>query len=288
MTGYGAADGPAGAGTIRVEIRTVNHRYFNPAIRLPPELGSHEGALRDLLRQGFERGNVSVTVRRQFDAPGARATLRLDVDRAREAMARLRELQTAVGLSGEIPLDLLARQPDVLALTDEEATAPEWEAVEPLVRLAMEACRAMRRREGEALGSELRERLANLARLADDVERLAPLRLERERARLRDAVQQLLDGRPADPDRLAQEVALLADRLDIREELVRLRTHLTSAVEALAASGPVGKQLGFLAQEMGREINTVGSKANDAAIAQRVVAMKGELERVREQVENLE
>jgi uncharacterized protein (TIGR00255 family) len=146
----------------------------------------------------------------------------------------------------------------------------------------------MRGREGEALARELRHRLDLLERLADRVSLLAPGRLTRERDRLRTAVTQLLDGRTVGEDRLAQELAFLADKLDITEELVRLRAHLGAAREALSGDQPVGKRLGFLAQELGREVNTIGSKAADAEIAQLVIAMKGELEKFREQLENLE
>jgi uncharacterized protein (TIGR00255 family) len=146
----------------------------------------------------------------------------------------------------------------------------------------------MRKREGEALASELRHRLDLLAAGGEAVAQAAPDRLVRERDRLRRSVAELLDGRSLDETRVAQEIALLADRLDITEEAVRFRAHIAAARAALGSDKPVGKQLGFLAQELGREVNTMGSKANDATIAQQVIAMKGELEKVREQLENLE
>jgi uncharacterized protein (TIGR00255 family) len=287
MTGYGAAEGLVAGGQLRVEIRTVNHRFFNPAFRLPTELVPLEGELRDRLRKRFDRGHVSVSVR-WLSSPSASGALQLNVERAREAMARLRELQTAVGLSGEISLDLLSRQLDVLTVEGTELPAATWQELEPVVADAMAECVLMRRREGDILAAELRGRLAELARLAGLVEGRAPLRLVRERDRLREAVAQLLDRRPVDEVRLTQELALLADRLDLTEEVVRLRAHLAAATEALGKDAPVGKQLGFLAQEIGREINTIGSKGNDAEIAHWVIAMKGELEKFREQVENLE
>ena len=146
----------------------------------------------------------------------------------------------------------------------------------------------MRAREGEALAAELRHRLDLLEASGERVAVRAPERLVRERDRLRGAVAELLDGRPVDDARLAQEIAFQADRLDITEELVRFRAHIGAAREALAAAKPAGKQLGFLAQELGREVNTMGAKANDAEIAHEVIAMKGELEKLREQLENLE
>jgi uncharacterized protein (TIGR00255 family) len=287
MTGFGAAEGPAGAGQLRVEIRTVNHRYFNPAFKLPSELAALESDVRERLKREFERGHIAVSVRwTNGGRPGG--TLQLNVDRAREAMARLRELQTAVGMAGEISLELLARQMDVLSIDEPESVAIAWAEVEPVVAQAAAECRAMRRREGGALAAELARRVDAIETLAAEVETRAPERLLRERDRLRAVVTQLLDGRAIDETRLAQELALHADRLDITEELVRLRAHLTATREALRREEAVGKQLGFLAQEIGREINTIGSKANDAAIGQLAIAMKGELEKFREQVENLE
>ena len=287
MTGFGAAEGPAGGGQLRVEIRTVNHRFFNPAFKMPGELAALEGEVRERLKREFERGHIAVSVR-WADGNSRGGTLQLNVERAREAMARLRELQTAVGLTGEISLELLSRQMDVLSV-DEPETAPiAWAEVEPIVAQAATECRAMRRREGEALAAELVRRVEAIEQLARQVEAQAPDRLVRERDRLRTAVLQLLDGIAPDETRLAQELALYADRLDITEELVRLRAHLVATRDALKGEQAVGKQLGFLAQEIGREVNTIGSKANDAAIGQLAIAMKGELEKFREQVENLE
>ncbi len=287
MTGFGAAEGPAGGGQLRVEIRTVNHRYFNPAFKFPSELAALESDVRERLKREFERGHVAVSVR-WVNGGRSGGVLQLNVDRAREAMARLRELQTAVGMAGEISLELLARQMDVLSIDEPESVAIAWAEVEPVVAQAAAECRAMRGREGSALAAELARRVDAIEGLAADVEVRAPERLVRERDRLRGVVTQLLDGRPIDDTRLAQELALHADRLDITEELVRLRAHLAATRDALRREAAVGKQLGFLAQEIGREINTIGSKANDAAIGQLAIAMKGELEKFREQVENLE
>jgi uncharacterized protein (TIGR00255 family) len=287
MTGFGAAEGDVAGGRLRVEIRTVNHRYFNPAFKLPSELAPLEADLRERLRRDFGRGHVAVTMR-WVDGARPAGMLQLNVPRAREAMARLRELQTAVGLTGEVSLDLLARQLDVLTIAEPETQTIRWDEVDPLVADAAADCRAMRRREGDTLAGELRQRLEELAGLALGVERRAPARVELELERLRDAVGRLLEGRSLDDARLAQEIALLADRLDVTEELVRLRAHLAAALGALAREGSVGKELGFLAQELGREINTIGAKANDAEITRVVIAMKGALEKFREQVENLE
>jgi uncharacterized protein (TIGR00255 family) len=287
MTGFGAAEGSVGGGRLRVEIRTVNHRYFNLAPKLPSDLAGLEGELRERLRREFDRGHVAVQVR-WAEYPERTGGLAVDLDRARLVASRLRELQSALGLAGDVTLELVARQPEVLSSTTEAAVEVPWREVEPIVAQAATECRRMRVREGEALAAELRHRVDLLEQGAGIIARRAPERLVRERDRLRGAVAELLDGRPVDDARLAQEIAFQADRLDITEELVRFRTHVAATRDALSADQPVGKQLGFLAQELGREVNTMGSKANDAEIAQQVIAMKGELEKFREQLENLE
>jgi len=287
MTGFGAGEGPVAGGRLRIEIRTVNHRYFNLAARLPPELLGLEGELRERLRRDFDRGHIALQAR-WVAQPLRVVESRIDLDRVRTVVARLRELQSALGLSGELSLDLVARQPDVLGTDSSQPLEVSWAELEPVVATAAAECRAMRRREGELLGLELRQRLDLLDQAAKVIAARVPERLVRERDRLRGAVRELLDGRSVDEQRLAQELAFTADRLDITEELVRLDAHVKAAREALAGERPVGKQLGFLAQELGREVNTMGAKANDAEIAHRVIAMKGELEKFREQLENLE
>jgi uncharacterized protein (TIGR00255 family) len=287
MTGFGAAEGPAGSGRLRVELRTVNHRFFNFAPKLPGDLASLEQELRERLRREFDRGHVTAQVR-WVEAPERALALTVDTDRARAIAVRLRELRAAAGLDGSIDVDLVARQPDVLRWEGGDAPEVAWADLEPIVAAAAAECRAMREREGAVLAQELRRRLDLMEEAAEAIAARAPERLVRERDRLRAAVAELLDGRTADEQRIAQEVALTADRLDITEELVRFAAHVAAAREALAADRPMGKQLGFLAQELGREVNTMGAKANDAIITQRVIAMKGELEKFREQLENLE
>jgi uncharacterized protein (TIGR00255 family) len=287
MTGFGAAEGPVAGRRLRVEIRTVNHRYFNLSAKLPNDLSSLEVELRDRLRRDFDRGHITVQARwtESLETDGG---FDLDLERARLVADRLRQMQTALGLGGEVTVELVARQPDVLTHPVNGAVEVPWSEVEPIVAKAAQECRAMRAREGQALSTELRHRLDLLERSAEQIAARAPERLVRERDRLRAAVAQLLDGRSVDEDRLAQELAFVADKLDITEELVRFRAHVAAAREALAGEVPVGKRLGFLAQELGREVNTMGSKAGDADIAQQVIAMKGELEKFREQLENLE
>jgi uncharacterized protein (TIGR00255 family) len=287
MTGFGAAEGLAAGGRLRIEIRTVNHRYFNLNAKLPGELAALEGDLRERLRRDFDRGHLAVQAR-WTEYPERTTGLVVDLERARLVVGRLRELQSALELGGEVTVELVARQPEVLTSSDDGAAEVAWAEVEPIVAQAGADCRAMRAREGEALATELRHRLDLLERSAERIAARAPDRLVRERDRLRAAVAELLDGRAVDEGRLAQEIAFQADRMDITEELVRFRAHVAAVRAALADERPVGKQLGFLAQELGREVNTMGSKANDAEIAHEVIAMKGDLEKFREQLENIE
>jgi len=288
MTGFGEADGEVAGGRIRVEIRTVNHRFFNLAAKLPADLMAFEVDLRERLRRDFDRGHLAVGIRWTTAPTSAVGVLAVNAARAREAADRLRALQLAAGLSGEIPLDLVARQPDVFVASDAETSAAQWAELEPIVAAAARLCREARQKEGSVLADELRARLAVITTEGERIAVQAPARLLKERDRVRKVVAELLEGVAVDEQRVAQEVAFLAERLDITEELVRLRAHLDASEAALRGDGPIGKQLGFLAQEIGREINTIGSKANDAAMQHAVVAMKGELERFREQLENLE
>lgn len=286
MTGFGAAEGDVAGRRARVEIRTVNHRWFNLSARLPSEFAGSEAELRETLRRDFERGHVTVSVRWVDDAAPEAG---LDWGRAERAVGALRELRERFALAGEVTVEMVARQADLFGGRRDGDPAPvAWTELAPVVAAAGMACRAARRREGDLLAGELLQRVDLLEASAERVAAWAPERLVRERERLRANVAQLLDGRQVDEIRLAQELALQADRLDLTEELVRFGAHLAAVREALEGEKPVGKQLGFLAQELGRETNTMGAKANDAAIAHEVVAMKGELEKIREQLENLE
>ena len=285
MTGFGAAEGVVAGRGAQVEIRTVNHRYFHCTVRLPADLSALEAEFRERLKQSIDRGHVSATV--NWTDAAASAATRIDWEKAAAAADALRELQSRFGLGGEVTVEQVARFPEVIG-TGRSASSAEWTELAPLVDAAIGDCLAARRREGEALSTELGRRIDAMAEGMTRVAALLPARLDREMARLQVSVRELLGGVDVQPDRLAQELAFLADRVDVTEEMVRLGAHLAAVRQALAGDKPVGKQLGFLAQEIGREVNTIGSKANDATIAHEVVAMKGELEKMREQLENLE
>ena len=287
MTGFGAAEGPVIGGRMAIDVRSVNHRHFNMQARMPSVAHHLEQAMRERMRARIARGHVNVSAR-WVEAPSDGASLRVNLDQARAVLEALSTLKRELDLPGEIDLSYVARQPDVIELaTDDEQqdVMPEFMA---LVDDALEQLMEMRSREGGALGSNLLGVLSRLEGHVESVERRSPERLVAERTRLQRAVGKLLDGRTVNEDRLELEIAILADKMDITEEVVRLRTHISASREALGAAEAVGRKLAFLGQEMLRETNTVGSKANDAEIAATVIEMKGELEKFREQVENLE
>lgn len=287
MTGFGVADAGVGGGRLQVEARSVNHRHLSIQLKLPAELQALEGEIRERLRERIERGHVTITAR-WVEAPQSSPAPLLDLERAREYVRLATELKHALALPGEVDLAWLTRMPGVLVEARADQGAVSSDEVFVPLDAALAAMLAMRAIEGAALGAELERQVTTIERELEGVEARAPQRLVAERDRLRRSVAELLDGAPPDETRLAQEIALLADRLDIREEVVRLRAHLAACRAALQGTAPCGRQLGFLGQEMLREINTIGSKANDAAIAHAVVAMKSAVERFREQVENVE
>jgi uncharacterized protein (TIGR00255 family) len=289
MTGFGLAEDRVSRGRLRVEIRTVNHRYFNPQLKLPVELAGVEIEIRERLRQLLERGHVSVTAR-WVDGPVAERGVTVDLARAKQVLAAAQQLKKKLKLKGTVDLAFVARHPEVLTSANGDAAgAPvQWADVQPIVERAARDVVAMRQKEGEVLALELNARLDALAAGARVIEEQAPARLKAEHERLKQAVQELTASATVDEQRLALEIALLADKVDITEELVRFRAHVAAARAALGSDQAVGKQLGFLAQELLRETNTMGSKANDARITQTVIAMKGDLEKFREQLENLE
>ena len=290
MTGFGAADGDVGGGHVSVEVRSVNHRFFNPSIKLPGVLSRWEADVREALRRGVSRGHVTLFARFERETEGDEAT---PVDEARFGayVRQLRDLQSRFGLSDSLDVATVLRMPDVFAATTrEELPAESVSQLVAIVDRAVAALLEMRTVEGGRLAEYLEARLSIIEQALDRIAERAPERVVEQRERLRNAVRELTGGISPDETRVAQEIAILADRLDVAEELSRFRAHITAFRAALGApqADGVGKRLGFLLQEMLREANTTGSKGNDAAIVSDVLQVKEELERMREQVENLE
>lgn len=288
MTGFGAADGVAGGTRVSVEIRTVNHRFFSPNLKIPAAFGRWEGELRELLRQRIARGHVTLSVRVDRD-PGS-AVSAIDETRFAEYVAELRVLQKKYSLDGPIDVGTILRLPDVVTPQSDVVEADAGSKLTTIVTKAVDALVAMRQAEGSQLASFLTERVSLIESALARVEKRAPVRLKEQHERVRRTVSELVGAVGADPQRVAQEIAILADRLDVAEELDRFRSHLSAFRETASSktSEPVGKRLGFILQEMVREANTIGSKASDAEIQDDVIGIKEELERIKEQVENLE
>jgi len=290
MTGFGAAPLPAGPMEASLEIRTVNGRHLKINLRLPAGLEAAEEPLRALVAGSLRRGTVDVTLRTEGRG-GTAAAIEIDEARVEAILAGWRSISERFGVPGEIDLSLLGRSDRLfverLPQLDELV---EVEALQTAAAAALAQVVAMREAEGERIARDFRERLAAIGRGLEVVEEVAPERLEREREKLLAAVAELTEAKTFDDDRIAREIALLADRWDLGEEIVRGRSHLDAFEELLQLPGdePVGKRLGFLSQELLREVNTIGSKANESAIQHEAVEMKNEIETLREQIENVE
>jgi uncharacterized protein (TIGR00255 family) len=287
MTGFGSAEASVGSHRIAVEIRSVNHRFFSPSIKVPNALARFEVEIREALRERIARGHVTASVRLGSDVESGP---RLDGARIAAYAEQVAEIGRSLGIAEPIHLDTLLRLPQVVT-TEEVTEVPlTADAVLPVVRQAAEQMDQMRAVEGAKLRTIILDRLQAIESAMQRVAERAPARVVEQRDRLRKAVTSLMEGALPDESRIAQEIAMLADRLDVAEEIARFATHISAfraTLDAPPADG-VGKRLGFLLQELLREANTTGSKANDAAITADVLSIKEDLERIREQVENLE
>jgi uncharacterized protein (TIGR00255 family) len=286
MTGFGSAEGVVGGAAVVIELRSVNHRFFNPSIKLPSDLSKWEAEVREAMRKGIARGHATLMARvdrREDDAA------QIDEVQFASYLDQLKRLQEKHGLGSAVDVSAILRLPGLMSTSDapNEGSAAELVAI---VEQAIAALDLMRTGEGARLKSYLEERLSIIEGAVDRIAARAPGRLVEQRDRLRTSVQELAGGIALDEQRLAQEIAVIADRLDVSEEISRFHSHFAAVRATLAspAADGVGKRLGFLLQELLREANTTGSKANDAAILQDVIVIKEELERIREQVENLE
>ncbi|MGD8374553.1 MAG: YicC/YloC family endoribonuclease [Acidobacteriota bacterium] len=290
MTGFGRGERRTRALQVTADARSVNHRFLDVRIKLPAEAGDLETELRRRVGRYIRRGRVEVAVTLQRDAGQAR--VQVDGDLVRGYLAAARAIQRETGVPGDVQLSMMLQLPGAVKVDSSRAvlTGRESGAIARAVDDALKALDGMRRREGEALGRDLTKRLRLIRTSAGKIRRRAAGLGDRKAERLRRRVRELAGGVDVDPGRLAQEVALLADRADIEEELVRLETHLDAmaALVARTKKAPTGKELDFLTQELHRETNTIHSKAGDLAITQGALAIKAEIEKIREQVQNIE
>lgn len=288
MTGYGREEQQLDGMNIIVELKSVNHRYFEYGSRLPYAYGFLDERLKKFLQSRISRGKVDVSVWIQtVDAPGSEVTVNFDL--AEGYVKAMRALADRLGLQDDISVTALSRYPDILTVTkaaaDEDAI---WAAVEKVAAAAVDKFTAMREREGEKLREDVLSRADTILAAVDVIEKRSPetvrLHMEKVEARMRE----LLDGAAVDEQRLLTEAAIFADKVAVAEETVRLRSHIDQLRQMLSGDEAIGRKLDFLVQEMNREINTTGSKAQDAEMARIVVEVKAEIEKIREQIQNIE
>lgn len=289
MTGFGRGQAEVKNVAATVELRSVNNRYCEVSARLPRSLGDYESEVQARIKKVFSRGRITVQV--QLDAAADEVLpIEVDQDAVRAYTSLLNRLRAAAGVSEPIRLEHLLNYSDIFTTAETSSDEAElmWEATAAALDQAIEELRRMRRQEGSALLADLEERISAISRLLDSVQERAPVRVEEARQRLRGRLVDLIDDDRIDPERLETEIAILADRLDITEECVRLRSHLDLFRQSLNSENPEGRKLNFISQEINREVNTIGAKSNDAEVAHLAVQMKDELEKIREQVQNVE
>ena len=288
MTGFGRGEYQGDGMHVEVEVKSFNHRYCDVFPHLPRRLNSLEGQLRNLVKQRVSRGRIEITVQSDL-ASLADQKLELDLNLARDLHLALKTLQENLALPGEIRLETMANFKEIFSRKEVEMDVEkEWAAIQVALEGALNGLESMRREEGAVLHRDFGQRLKTVEEIVGTIEERAPLALQACRERLAQRVKELSGGIAVDEGRLAQEVAYLAERSDISEELVRLRSHIHQFREMLDRAEPMGRKLEFILQEINREANTIGSKANDAGVAQMTVDIKAELEKMREQVQNVE
>ncbi len=290
MTGYGRGECVQGGFKVTVELSSVNRKQAEVSVTLPRELELLEAPIREVIHRAVARGRVNVRVSLHAAAGKGSARKHIDVALAKAYAAELAKLAKQLKLSGEVTLDQVLRAPGVFQ-TDEELAGSEdvWPAVEQALNQGLAALLKMREREGAHLGRDLASRVSVMQKAVAHVQKQAPETARNYRQNLLDRIKSAgLENIDPTDERLLKEVVLFADRSDIAEELTRLQSHFTQFADCCKSREPVGRTLDFLAQEMNREINTIGSKANDAVISREVVTLKAELERFREQAQNVE
>ena len=289
MTGFGRGEQITPSRRYLCELQSVNHRYLEVRSRLPRRLAGLDLLIQRAVQGRFARGRIDVTVTEELP-DGEPRKLRLNRTLALEYLSAFKALQAELGLPGEVTLEFLCSQRDLFEVEADEAGSPEtdWPEIQAALERAMEGVAEMRRDEGRALKVALLGHLDQVEAILAGIIARAPEVVRSYKNRLEIRLQRLLEGKTVDPGRLEQEVALLADRSDIAEEVARLTSHLGQFRESIGQQGPHGRRSEFLLQEMQREANTIGAKANDAKISQDVIALKSILEQLREQVQNVE
>jgi uncharacterized protein (TIGR00255 family) len=288
MTGYGRGEAKAAGIAVSAELRSVNSRFLELAARLPRSLTLRENEIKEFIRKRITRGKINLLVTVEQDNDGT-VPLRINVSAAKAYYKLLLQLKKAVHVKEPVRLEHLLQFSEVLEQQELEGTSEdEWEVTRDALARAVDQLQVMKRNEGKELEKDFRDRAHVLTGTIDRIEEYSKEQIPRERTRLRERIQQLLENIAVDEGRVEQEIALLADRLDVTEECVRFRSHTKFFLEAMALEEAAGRKLNFLVQEMNREVNTIGSKSSDTRIAHLVVQVKEELEKIREQLQNIE
>lgn len=288
MTGYGSAERTGGDLRVRVEIRSVNQRFLDLQIKGPRQFLQIEDRIRKSIEPALGRGRVTVYIESRDESEAAAPTV--NARAARKLVQDLRDLASELGMPGEIDVGVLARFPQVFDTGGEAPDAERlWQVTGPVVEEAVGGLVAMREQEGRKIQSDLAERIDAIDRAVGEIEASAPDVTRALKERVNEKIRSLVDATvPVDDVRLAQEVAIAAERADYTEEVVRLKAHVAHARQCFESDEPVGKRLNFLVQEMHREANTIGSKTADLGVSESVLFLKEEIEKVREQVQNVE
>ncbi|MEW5948071.1 MAG: YicC/YloC family endoribonuclease [Thermodesulfobacteriota bacterium] len=288
MTAFGRANGELPCGLLTIEMKSVNHRYLDISLRLPKKYTTLEERIRKKIAAQFSRGRIEIMLQVNGDATRVQ-NLELDTGLAAAYHKILGLLKEQFDLKGEIELSLMTSFKDLILIKEEAIDIEkDWEIIEPILAEGMSSMEKMRIEEGRALYADLIKRLDLLSSLVNDIQNRVPDAIKVSRDKLEERIKALLEDIDVDPMRLAQEVAIMADRSDVTEELVRIRSHFDQFRGLAHTDEAIGRKLDFLIQEMHREANTIGSKAGDAFISHKVVDIKSELEKMREQVQNVE
>ncbi len=288
MTGFGRAEVMEGNRKFTVEMKSVNHRYLDINIKMPKKISFFESAVRNLLKEYIQRGKVDVFITYE-DYNEDNFSLKYNEEAAREYLRYLKKMSETFGLEYDVTVSKLSRYPEIFTLEEQSVDEKElWAILEKTIRSASEQFVASRIAEGENLRKDLVEKLDGMISYVDYIETRSPEILTEYRGRLHAKVNELLADTQVDENRIATEVTIFADKICVDEETVRLRSHIEATKNALDEGGSIGRKLDFIAQEMNREANTILSKTNDLAIADTGINLKTDIEKVREQIQNIE
>ncbi len=288
MTGFGRCEVAEGERKITVEMKSVNHRYLDVTIKMPKKLNFFEAAIRGELKNDIQRGKVDVFITYE-DFTESNVCVKYNKELAAEYMKYLKQMSEDFMLDNDVRVSVLSRYPEVLTMEEQTIDEEElWQLLNKAIKGAVEEFVAARIREGENLKNDLIEKLDGMLSHVDFITKRSPQIITEYRQKLSDKVKELLEDNAVDENRLLMEVTLFADKVCVDEELVRLRSHIETTKDSLIQGGSVGRKLDFIAQEMNREANTILSKTNDLEISNHAIELKTEIEKVREQIQNIE